>query len=83
MATRWACARHPRAYAGELKYSAIYMAEKHTPIPHIKGIAVSIHETSDCRFFIGARLQRDEPKFPPRFQPSLEAAKVYIELVKD
>jgi hypothetical protein len=83
MAIHWMRARHTRAYANELVYAVLHTSLNGTPIPHIKGVGVSIHETPDHRFFIGARLQSDEPNFPPHFQPSLEAAKFYVELVKD
>lgn len=70
----------PSLYAGQLPYRFLCTSYRDV---RIEGISVSIHKTADGKFFIGARSAVDESSFPPRFQPSLKAAKVYVELMKD
>jgi hypothetical protein len=83
MATQWIKAVQPGGYADTAYYTAVYYTASESSCPAIKGIPVSIHRTPDRRTFVGARHSRHEHAFPPRFQPSLKAAMVYVELMKD
>lgn len=83
MATRWTKAVYSGSYADTADYTVVYYTISRDDCPTIKGTPVSIYRASDQRIFVGARHSMPEHAFPPRFQPSLKAAKVYVELMKD